>query len=57
MIHRCAECDSNYECGYGNPCSSHGEQIWCSDKCKEAWFGAIFDLNMKAGIKNEEKYL
>jgi hypothetical protein len=57
MNHKCEQCNEDYECEYGNPCSSHGEQIWCSDKCKEAWFGAIFELNMKAGIKNEEQYL
>ena len=57
MNNKCEQCNEDYECEYGNPCSSHGEQIWCSDKCKEAWFGAIFELNMKAGIKNEEQYL
>ena len=52
-MHICEQCVSRYDCGYGNPCSSHGEQIWCSKECQEEWFGAIFQLNMKAGLKNE----
>lgn len=53
LIHKCEECDDGYECGNGNPCASHGEQIWCSDKCKEAWFDDIFQANLEEGLKNE----
>ena len=53
MMHICEQCVGRYECGYGNPCASHGEQIWCSDECKEAWFEAIFQANLKEGLKNE----
>jgi hypothetical protein len=35
MNHNCDQCDGKYDCGYGNPCSSHGEQIWCSKECQE----------------------
>lgn len=53
LIHRCAECDEKWDCGYGNPCSSHDELLWCSDKCKEAWFDDIFQANLEEGLKNE----
>ena len=53
LIHKCEQCDDGYECGNGNPCASHGEQIWCSNKCKEAWFDDIFQANLEEGLKNE----
>jgi len=53
LIHRCAQCDEKWDCGYGNPCSSHDELLWCSDKCKEAWFDDIFQANLEEGLKNE----
>tara|TARA_R110000803_G_scaffold196258_1_gene259528 strand:+ start:189 stop:362 length:174 start_codon:yes stop_codon:yes gene_type:complete len=57
MIHNCDQCDGKYDCVYGNPCSSHGEQIWCSKECQEAWFEEIFQANLKEELKNEEEYL
>ena len=56
MIHNCIECNVEWECGHGNPCSDHGEKLHC-DKCFEIFMDSIFQANMKAGIKSEEEYL
>jgi hypothetical protein len=53
MMHICEQCVGRYDCGNGNPCSSHGEQIWCSDECKEAWFDEIFQANLKEGLTKD----
>ena len=56
MIHNCIECNVQWECGHGNPCSDHGEKLHC-DECFEKFMNTIFEANMKAGVKSEEDYL
>ena len=44
MIHNCIDCDIEWECGHGNPCSDHGEKQHC-DKCFEIFMDSIFQAN------------